>query len=141
MLIEKENALSLDEATSSLGNELVKVLIKSVVHDSLKHAELIRALIIHLKGLSKPLTDEEYLSLEKVIDKHIKVEAEMVEVIKELLGDIEDKRISYVLRYILDDEVRHHALLKGMHKVVSKREVVTEFDWMDVAWKDVPFFY
>jgi len=91
--------------------------------------------------LSKPLTEEEYVSLDDVINEYITLEARMINTIRRLLVEIKDKRITYILKYIHDDEIRHHALLKGIHRVIANREVVTEFDWMDIAWKDVPFFY
>ncbi|MCS7364170.1 MAG: ferritin-like domain-containing protein [archaeon GB-1867-035] len=131
----------LEEATFDLGNRMIKVLMRSIAHDSRKHAEIFEALVELIRGESAPLTEEEYEKLEGTIKKHIEIESEMIKTITNLLEKLEKKRIAYILKYILDDEKRHHALLKGLQEVISKREVVTEFDWLDMAWKDVPFFF
>jgi len=131
----------LEEATFDLGNRMIKVLMRSIAHDSRKHAEIFEALVELIRGESAPLTEEEYEKLEGTIKKHIEIESEMIKTITNLLEKLEKKRIAHILKYILDDEKRHHALLKGLQEVISKREVVTEFDWLDMAWKDVPFFF
>ncbi len=49
--------------------------------------------------------------------------------------------MKYAVRYILDDEKRHHVLLKGLQLAINKREMVSEFDWFEIVWKDVPFYF
>ena len=73
------------------------------------------------------MTKEEYEKLEKVVKEHFQIEAEMVKFIKKLLSEGElDSRVEYLLRYILEDELRHHALLKGLLEAIVNREVITE---------------
>ena len=79
--------------------------------------------------------------LGKAITEHINVELKMMRDIEELMNVIGDERLKYVLKYILDDEKRHHALLLGLQEAVNRRELVTEFDWLNIVWKDVPFFF
>jgi hypothetical protein len=40
---------------------------------------------------------------------------------------------------ILEDEKRHHGLLKQVLEILVKGETITEADWWDMLWKDVPF--
>lgn len=62
--------------------------------------------------------------------EHVQIEAVMVKFIKKLLSEGElDTRVEYLLRYILEDDLRHHALLKGLLEAVVKREVITEDRW------------
>ena len=73
------------------------------------------------------MTEKEYKKLEKVVKEHVQIEAEMVEFIKKLLSKGElDSRVEYLLRYILEDELSHHALLKGLLEAIVNREVITE---------------
>ena len=44
-----------------------------------------------------------------------------------------------LLNAILEDEKRHHGLLKQILEVLVKGETITEADWWDILWKDVPF--
>jgi hypothetical protein len=37
------------------------------------------------------------------------------------------------------DEKRHHELLKEILEILVKGETITESDWWDVLWKNVPF--
>ncbi|MEM0085277.1 MAG: ferritin-like domain-containing protein [Candidatus Methanomethylicia archaeon] len=138
--IERYNALNL-KRSSNVSNSMVKVLMKSIAYDSLKHADLFKALIEMLRGLSKPLSEEDYAKLDKVIIEHINIESMMIKEIEALLKIVDDERLKYVLRYILDDERRHHSLLLGLQEAVNRREVVGKFDWLNIVWKDVPFFF
>ena len=47
--------------------------------------------------------------------------------------------VKQVLQYILDDERRHHELLKKIHELIIEKETLTEQDIWDLAWKDVPW--
>ncbi|MCR6668468.1 MAG: hypothetical protein NDF51_00510 [archaeon YNP-WB-040] len=52
--------------------------------------------------------------LGKTIAEHIDVELKMLRDVEDLIKGVGDERLKYVLRYILDDEKRHHALLLGL---------------------------
>lgn len=139
--VERYNALNLKRSSSKISNTMVKVLMGGIAYDSRKHADLFKALNDMMRGLSKPLSEDEYIELERVIAEHINIELKMIKEIEEFLKFIDDERLKYVLKYILDDEKRHHALLLGLQNVVNRREVVKEFDWLDIVWRDVPFFF
>jgi len=138
---EEWNATGLENASLNVSNVMVKALMAGIAYDSRKHAYLFRALVEMLRGESKPLTESEYGMLGKAITEHINVELKMMRDIEELMNVIGDERLKYVLKYILDDEKRHHALLLGLQEAVNRRELVTEFDWLNIVWKDVPFFF
>ena len=60
--------------------------------------------------------------LEKTVEKHIKIEKEMIDFIEEILKDKKlDRGLAYGLKYILSDEYRHHRLLRGLLEVIIKR--------------------
>lgn len=139
--IENVNTKSLRESTALLKNALVKELLGSIAHDSAKHADMYSSLITYLSGPSTAMTEEEFEMLEKVVRRHIELEEDMINRLENLTGSgaISDKKITYVLRYILFDEYRHHSLLKGLLEAIVRKEVITEEDWWDMVWKDVPF--
>lgn len=86
------------------------------------------------------MSEEEYEELKRIIEEHIKLKEDMIENIEEMLkiGHL-PKAVQYVLRYILTDEYRHHALLRGMMEVIVKKEIISEEEWWDLVWKEVPF--
>ena len=138
--IELKNAKSLEDSVKGLKNVLVRELLVSIASDSKKHASFYKALLQFLSAPSTAMTKEEYENLEKIVKEHVQIEAEMVEFIKKLLSEgMLDSRVEYLLRYILEDELRHHALLKGLLEAVVKREVITEDQWWDLVWKDAVF--
>jgi len=63
----------------------------------------------------------------------------MISTLNKLFGEVDDKRITYLFKYILDDEVKHHKLLLNILDLIVKKEVLTEKDVWDYLWKEVPF--
>jgi len=47
--------------------------------------------------------------------------------------------MSSLLNAILEDEKRHHELLKRVLEILVKGETITEEEWWDVLWRNVPF--
>ena len=64
------------------------------------------------------------------------MEQQAIETYTELLKTIEDEKEKLVIKYILSDEVRHHVLLKRLHKMIVEKETLTEQDLWDLTWKD-----
>ncbi len=138
--MEKENARKLREGTGKLRNIIIKELLGSIARDSEKHAELYSGLARYLTEVGAALSEENFEELEKIVNEHIRIEEDMIRQVEEMLKR-EDlpKEVKYVLDYILVDERRHHGLLKGMLEVIVRKKVITEKDWWDMIWADVPF--
>ncbi|MCD6564064.1 MAG: hypothetical protein J7K23_09160 [Thermoproteales archaeon] len=138
--IEDENSNSLRKALSTIKNLLVRELLGSIAYDSEKHAYMYKSILAYLEGQTTALNEQEFQELKDVIDKHIKIETEMIKSIEELLEKEKiDVKIGFILRYILQDEYRHHRLLKGLIEAIVKKEVITEEDWWNMTWKDALF--
>jgi rubrerythrin len=73
------------------------------------------------------------------VEKHIKMEAELIEKISQKLPTVENPKVKLLLEAILADEKRHHELLKNILEIIVHGETITEADWWDVMWKNVPF--
>jgi rubrerythrin len=52
---------------------------------------------------------------------------------------IENAKVKLLVEAILADEKRHHELLKMVLEILVKGETITEDDWWDILWKNVPF--
>ena len=133
--IEIENAEMLRNVKIRLKNILVKELFESIAHDSMKHASLYKSLAKMSSAVATAMTEAEFEILKNVVEKHIKIEENMIRNIKNMLEKGVDKRVEYILKYILEDEYRHHALLKGMLEAIARREVVSEEEWWDIIWR------
>ena len=52
---------------------------------------------------------------------------------------VENEKVRLLLTAILSDEKKHHTLLKMVLDILVRRETITEEDWWDLLWKNVPF--
>jgi rubrerythrin len=139
--IKVENTIveSLNKSLPDIGNPAVKGVLKGISLDSVKHAEMYASAVNLLTTVSKALTQENLDKQKALVEKHIKMEAELIEKISKILPSVEDKKVKLLLTAILADEKRHHELLKEILEILVKGETITEADWWDILWKDVPF--
>jgi rubrerythrin len=92
-----------------------------------------------LTSVPQALTQENLDQQKKLVEKHIELEAELIEKISNALPTVENKKVKLLLNAILADEKRHHELLKEILEILVKGETITEADWWDILWKNVPF--
>lgn len=136
--MEEDYATSLSASLEGLSNVVVRELLRSIAHDSQKHAGFYTAILNLMKSEGKALNDQEYDRLKSVIKEHIEVESRMVQEVEKLLAIEQDKRIKHIVTEIYEDEVRHHTLMKRLLEAVIRKEAILEEDVWDMIWRDVP---
>lgn len=136
--MEEKYASSLSASVRGMRNVVVKEVLRSIAHDSRKHAGFYAAILSLLKGESPAITEEDYDRLEDVIKKHIEVESVMMQEIKQLLDIERDSRIKHLLIEVYEDEAKHHTLMERLLDAVIKRETIFEEDVWNMLWGDVP---
>ena len=137
--IENKIVESLNSALLEIGNPTVKGVLKGISLDSVKHAEMYASAIKLLTKVSQALTQENLDKQRELVEEHIRIEAELIERISEVIPSIENEKVKLLLNAILLDEKRHHELLKKVLEILVRGETITEEDWWDVLWKNVPF--
>lgn len=137
--VENEIVESLSNALVRITNPPVKGVLKGILLDSVKHAEMCAAAAALLTSVSQALTQEHLDEHRKLIEKHIHMEAELIKKISAVLPEVEDAKVRLLLDAILVDERRHHELLKMVLEILVKGETITEDDWWELLWKNVPF--
>ncbi len=137
--IENKIVDSLNKSLLEIGNPTVKGVLKGISLDSVKHAEMYASAVTLLTTVSKALTQENLDRQKELVEKHIQIEAELIQKINKMLPNVKDKKAELLLKAILADEKRHHGLLKQVLEILVKGETITEADWWDMLWKDVPF--
>ena len=139
--IKTENKIvdSLNKSLINIGNPTVKGVLKGISLDSMKHAEMYASAVTLMTNVSQALTQENLDEQRKLVEKHIQMEADLIEKIGNVLPTVENAKVRLLLNAILADEERHHALLKEILKILVQGEAITEADWWDVLWKNVPF--
>jgi len=137
--VENKIVDSLNKSLPEIDNPTVKGVLKGVSLDSVKHAEMYASAVRLMTTVSKALTQENLDKQKDLVERHIQMEADLIKKISRVLPTVKDNKVKLLLSAILEDEKRHHGLLKQILEILVKGETITEADWWDVIWKDVPF--
>jgi bacterioferritin (cytochrome b1) len=139
--IENENEIvqSVTEGVKNIKNPPVKAVLTGISLDSKKHAELYSSAITLLKTVSQAMTQENLEEQRELVEKHIRLEAELIKKLERELPGIENKKVVFLLKSILMDERRHHAMLKTVLDIIVRGETITEDDWWKFLWEESPF--
>jgi rubrerythrin len=130
---------SLNRSLSEIGNQVVKGVLKGISLDSVKHAEMYEAAVKLLTDVTPALTQEHLDQQIELVKEHIRLEAELIQKIGKILPSIANEKVRLLLNAILTDEKRHHTLLQEVLDILVQGETITEEDWWDLIWKNVPF--
>ena len=139
IVIEKEIVDSLNKGIADINNPPVKGVLKGISLDSMKHAELYSAALTLLTKVSQALQQDDLDTQRALVEKHIRLEAELIKKIEDELPNVKDKKVKFLLKSILTDEKRHHAMLKLVLEIIVHGETITEVDWWQLLWENVPF--
>jgi hypothetical protein len=136
--IEMEIVNSLNKGLFDFMNPAVKGSLKGISLDSIKHAEMYEAAVKLLTSVPQALTQAQLDGQKKLIEKHIRIEAKLIKRISVMIPNIKNDKVTLLLNAILEDEKRHHRLLKEVLNILVKGETITENEWWDILWKNVP---
>lgn len=139
IIIENEIVNSLNEAVKDMGNQPVKGVLRGISLDSVKHAEMYESALTLLTTVPQALSQEQLDKQRSLVEKHIRIEAELIKKISDVLPEVKNEKVKLLLTAILTDEKRHHELLKQVLEILVHGETITEEDWWDILWKNVPF--
>ena len=137
--IEKTIVDSVTEGLVEINNPAVKGVLKGISLDSTKHAEMYSSAINLLTNVSQALTEENLDKQRELLEKHINLEAMIIKKLGEVIPSVQNEKVKLLLQAILSDEKRHHALLKKVLDILVKGETITDNEWWDVLWENVPF--
>jgi len=137
--VENQIVKSLNQALVNIENQAVKGTLKGISLDSLKHAQMYASAVNLLTKVPKTLTQEELDEQRRLIEKHIELEVRLIKRINRELPSVKNEKVKLLLNAILQDEKRHHDLLKQVLNILVRGETITEEEWFDVLWKNVPF--
>jgi len=126
--IEKTIVDSVAEGLVELKNLAVKGVLKGISLDSTKHAEMYSSAINLLTSVPQALTEGNLDKQRELVEKHIRIEAQIIKKLQEVLPSVQNKKVKLL-----------HALLKKVLDILVRGETITDDDWWDVLWENVPF--
>jgi len=136
--LEEEIVKSVNKALETIKNSVVESILKGMALDSSKHAAIYRA-AEQIVQVAPALTEKEFDQLRKVVKWHIENEDKVIKRLEDAVKRTENKRIRFLLQAIVTDEKRHHQLLDAIMDIVVKGETITDDEWWEMLWKNVPF--
>jgi rubrerythrin len=90
-------------------------------------------------SVAPAMSEEELDHLKEVVSWHIKNEEKVMDHVEETIKKVSNKKIKFLLESIQEDEKRHHELLKTIMDTVAQGETITNDEWWEIMWKNVPF--
>lgn len=136
--LENKIVKSITDSAEKIDNEAVSTALHGISLDSKKHAMMYSSAISLMTTTSAALNDEQLDLQKKVVNDHIKMEEAVIKELDKMLPSVENEKVELLLNAILQDEKRHHKLLKTLYEILIRGEAVTEGDWWDAVWGDVP---
>ncbi len=139
-MIEAEKAIvkSVEESLEELGNYAVEAALKGISLDSMKHAMLYGSALAILTESRTPLDETQLERQRDLVERHITMEERVIARLEEMIPRVENEKVSFILEAIIADERRHHKVLLNVQELLVRGETVTEEDWWDAVWGDVP---
>jgi len=127
MALEKSTAEVLSSTVQRTKNSVVKLFLDRLVLDSLKHADMLQALIDLNAGTLVTVVDKE--DMKTSLEKHVEQETKMLNRLEEILERAEDPKVKSLLKQIAEDERRHHRILEEVTRIVGWRGTTDEQWW------------
>ncbi|MCJ7507091.1 hypothetical protein MUP05_11610 [Candidatus Bathyarchaeota archaeon] len=127
MVLEKKTAEVLSSTVQKAKNSVVRLFLNRLVLDSLKHADMLQALIDLNAGTIVTMVDKE--EMKDSLERHVVQEKEMLDRLERILEKMEDPKGKSLLKQIAEDEKRHHRILDEVTKIVSWRGATDEQWW------------
>ncbi len=118
--IEDRSVESTGQVIAKTENPLIRLVMEIVQRDSQMHHRVQQFIIDTIENKPVNLTPEEMGSISEMIDNHLKIEEQMVELVDKALADVKDKKMivqEYLLNFLIEDEKKHAAMLHALDKV------------------------
>ena len=116
----------LSKSIKDLKQPMARVIIEAIIHDSKKHAAIAQALIDVEAGMAPMKMDIDMgpaVNLHQNIKQHVRVEQDMIEMLGEIDAMVKDDRVKAFIAYLVEEEKRHHQLLKELSNLIDRDSV------------------
>jgi len=132
---EREATKLLHESIKKTDNPVIRLLLHQIALDSMKHKRMLQAVLSFLDSPSSMPSCKESEEFNRIIEKHVEVEREMLGNFEKIVDLAKDKRVRFILEDIISDEKRHHAVIKRIHQLVCEGEKVKDEKWWDFLYR------
>jgi len=132
---ERFAARLLQESAKKTKNTVIQMLLYQLALDSAKHEQMLKAVLELLKKPSDERLFAESEDFRKIIEKHVEIERKMLKDFEEIVDKTKDKRVRFIIQEIINDEKRHHAIIKRVYELVCEGKKVKDEKWWDFLFR------
>jgi rubrerythrin len=128
--LELSHVKALTETMKTVENPMIKVMLDMIVHDSKKHATIAQALVDVQAGAVPHKLDMDLgpaTNFNQNVKQHVRVELDMIERLEEAQKMVKDDRVLKFIEYLIDEEKRHHTLLKEFSLLLDRSSTMDEY--------------
>ena len=125
--IERNFVTAIESQIKNIHNVAAKLLLLETQKDSEKHAMILEGILkVISQEDAKPLWDTlldsyvDKLVVKTNLERHIKTENAMIDLLKKEIKGTEDEGIKLLLQHIASDEKKHHEILQTVIKQAYK---------------------
>jgi rubrerythrin len=133
MIKDEESAIAhLGETILKVKNSVAKLILQTMLTDSLKHANILRMI---LSILEDPIIGKADMgSLMDAIKLHNEEEESMMMNFEEMLKGLKDRRIRFLVEDLVTDEKRHHSITGRMVELMGSTKT-SEDEWWELLYR------
>jgi rubrerythrin len=133
MIKEEETTIStLSKTIINIQNNVVRLLLQTMVIDSHKHSSMLRVILGILKN--PVVENKEVADVVDALRKHRDEEKDMMGSYERIIETVEDRRIKFLLENIITDEKRHHNIMERLVELVKSSEK-SDDEWWDFLYR------
>ena len=118
--VENASVASTGKVMEKTENPIVRMVMEIIQRDSQMHYRVQELIADSLESKTVKLTPDELADVWDMIEDHIRLEKQTVELAHEALEALQGKKMvvqEYLLRYLLEDEEKHNSLLEKLSTI------------------------
>ena len=115
--IEDRSVESTGQVIAKTENPLIRLVMEIIQRDSQMHHRVQQFIIDSLENKPVALSTDEMGSISEMIDNHLKIENDMVDLVDKALSDVKNKKMlvqEYLLNFLVEDEKKHASMLNAL---------------------------
>lgn len=110
--IEKQAIKTIQEASDNSKNTAIKLLLQTIVYDSMEHQNTYQVMIEIASG--RFILESEKKEIKKDLADHIALEKKALDNLNKLQGKLDDPLMTCMIQNMIKDENNHHKFLNEL---------------------------
>ncbi len=136
---EVSYARELSELASNLRHPVLRALFLAIAKDSEKHNLILSAMRDYIEEKRPLITQDDLEKIKERIKEHIEEESKAIQDLTRLKEKVDDPALLLLIEAMLEDEIKHHALLVQIQKLIAEKEAVSDQELWEALWLHSPY--